>query len=72
MFDEAHRLTPETVALQAPGDVEAGDPDDTVVCKFQVGIFLGTEVQSDMADGDEDAIAGCARLLPVSGCCVRD
>lgn len=33
MLDEAHRLPPETVALEAPGDVEAGDPDDPVVCE---------------------------------------
>lgn len=40
MLGETHRLPPETVALEAPGDIEAGDPDDSVVCEFQVGILL--------------------------------
>lgn len=41
LLDEAHRLPPEAVALEGPGDVEPGDPDDPVVCEVEVGIFLG-------------------------------
>lgn len=72
MLGETHGLPPEAVALEGPGDVEPGDPYNPVVCEVEVGVFLGAQVEGDVADGDEGAVAGCARLFPLSGCCVCD
>lgn len=72
MLDETHRLPAEAVALEGPGDVEPGDPDNAVVCEVQVSILFGAQVEGDVSDGNEGAVARRARLLPVGRCCVRD